>query len=122
MRIMLAAIALLWTLDAAAGTPKADPQAVADASTFGAVAAQSSLCGLRDETWAEDLRKATQMLPADRDHLVAALGYGDMEANEDFAADTPAVACPALQANPALARADAMVAAYRALSTHKPVS
>ena len=121
MRMMLA-VAMLWSCAALAQTAKSDPQAVADAATFGAVAAQSSLCGLRDEAWAEDLRRATQMLPADHDHLVAALGYGDMEASEDFAADTPAVTCPALQANPALARADAMVAAFRAHLNHKPVS
>ena len=122
MRLMLAALALLWSFHASAQSAKADPQAVADASTFGAVAAESSLCGLRDESWAEDLRKATQLLPADHDHLVAALGYGDMEANEDFAADKPEVVCPALKANPALARADAMVAAYRARSVKRPLS
>ena len=119
IRKAVGVLVLLWASTVCA---QPVPQAVADAATFGAVAAQSSLCGLRDEAWAEDLRKATQQLPADREHLVAALGYGDMEANEDFAADKPEVVCPALQANPALARADALVAAYRAQSGQKPLS
>ncbi len=115
----LALFVLVWSASAQA---QPAPQAVADAATFGAVATQSALCGLRDESWAEDLRMATQQLPADHEHLVAALGYGDMEANEEFAADKPEKVCPALAENPALARADAMVAAYRGQSKKPKVS
>ena len=122
MRMRWAALAMLATTSALAQSAGSSPQAVADASTFGAVAAQSSLCGLRDESWVEDLRRATQDLPADQDHLSAAMGYGDMEATEDFATDSPEVVCRALSANPALARADRMVAAFRARMNHKPVS
>ena len=51
----------------------------------------------------------------------AALGYADMEALEDLAADTPEAVCAALRTNPALGRADAAVAAFRRLRDGKPV-
>jgi hypothetical protein len=116
MRLCLV-IVLAWIAPALAEAP----HPVAEASTFGAVAAQAPLCGLRDEHWAEDLRLAARELPADPRQIVAALGYGDMEALEDFAADSPRVVCPALAANPALARADAAVARYREARKGKPV-
>ena len=53
--------------------------------------------------------------------VAAALGYGDMEALEDFAADTPAVTCASLRDNPALGRADAAVDAFRRRRNGKPV-
>lgn len=49
------------------------------------------------------------------------MGYGDMEALEDFAADTPEVTCAALRDNPALARADKAVNAFRRRRDGKPL-
>ncbi len=118
MRIWLV-LGLLVPRLAAAADPAG--QMVADAATFGAVAVQASLCGLRDEAWATDLRLSALQSHADRGHLTAALGYGDMEATEALAADKPAVVCPRLAANPALSRADAAVAAYRAARSGKPL-
>jgi hypothetical protein len=44
-----------------------------------------------------------------------------MEALEDFAADTPEVACASLRDNPALGRADEAVKAFRRRRDGKPV-
>jgi len=110
-------------------------QSVADAATFGAVATLAPLCGLRDEAWSFDLRRAAMQTAtgsaatddaglshaAGSGQVAAALGYGDMEALEDFAADTPAATCASLRANPALGRADAAVAAFRRRRDGKPV-
>ena len=110
-------------------------QSLADAATFGAVATLAPLCGLRDEAWSSDLRRAaTQTATGSTafddtalsrapgsDQAAAALGYGDMEALEDFAADTPAATCASLRGNAALGRADAAVAAFRRRRDGKPV-
>jgi hypothetical protein len=115
---------LMGSLLAAAGPAAPAPtegQLVAEAATFGAVAQQATLCGLRDAGWAEDLRLSALQSHADHGQLVAALGYGDMEASEDLAADTPAVVCPQLKVNPALKRADEAVEMYRQAKTGKPV-
>ena len=53
--------------------------------------------------------------------VAAALGYGDMEALEDFAADKPEASCSALRANPALGKADAAVDTFRHRRDAKPV-
>jgi hypothetical protein len=92
-------------------------QSVSDAATFGAVATLAPLCGLRDESWSTDLRRAADS----GNQIAASLGYGDMEALEDFAADRPDVTCSALRQNPALGRADAAVDAFRRRREGKPV-
>jgi len=110
-----------------AQTPAPTGQSLADAATFGAVATLAPLCGLRDEAWSRDLRRAAAQTATGsaatddaglarvpgNGQVAAALGYGDMEALEDFAADTPAATCASLRGNPALGRADAAVAAFR---------
>jgi hypothetical protein len=110
-------------------------QSIADTATFGAVATLAPLCGLRDEAWSSDLRRAAMQTATGssvtndaalsqapgNNQVAAALGYGDMEALEDFAADTPAVTCASLRGNPALGRADAAVDAFRRRRNGKPV-
>lgn len=96
-------------------------QIVADGATFGAVATLASLCGMRDEAWSSDLRHAALQSAADRNQLAAALGYDDMEALEDFAADKPDAVCAELRRNPALGRADAAVDTYRSRRDGRPV-
>ena len=145
MRLVVALLSVAWVSAAAAqtktpqtNTPQTKTptgQSVADAATFGAVATLAPLCGLRDEAWSFDLRRAAMQTAtgstatddaglsqaAGNNQAEAALGYGDMEALEDFAADTPTVTCASLQNNPALGRADAAVARFRRRRDGKPV-
>ena len=108
---------------------------LAEASTYGAVATLAPLCHLRDDAWAADLRRAALRsaggteatddagLTAAPEHgkAAAALGYADMEALEDFAADGEAATCAGLKANPALPQADAAVRAFRQARDGTPV-
>ena len=94
---------------------------VPDAATFGAVAALAPLCGLRDDGWARDLRAAGLESLRGSGEAKAALGYGEMEALEDFAADGKVESCAALARNPALGLGDAAVAAYRRRHLGVPV-
>jgi hypothetical protein len=133
MRLVLTVLLILWVPDARAEAQTG--QSVADGATFGAVATLAPLCGLRDEAWSSDLRRAaiqtaTGSAATDdaalssapgANQVAAALGYGDMEALEDFAADTPSATCQALRKNPALGRADAAVDAFRRRRDGKPV-
>jgi hypothetical protein len=134
MRIGVMAMCCVWASSAVAQTPQAG-QAVADASTFGAVATLAPLCGLRDEAWARDLRRAAEQAvtgsKATDDatlsrapgsgQAAAALGYADMEALEDFTADTPEATCAALKKNPALGKADTAVETFRKRRDSKPI-
>jgi len=139
MRFVLAMMSVGCVSLAHAQTPTGptppEGQTIADGATFGAVAALAPLCGLRDESWSSDLRRAaiqTATGSAAMDdasltsasgasQITAALGYGDMEALEDFAADTPDATCAALRKNPALERADAAVDAFRRRRNGKPI-
>ena len=133
MRFGVVLLCVGWTSLARAQTPAG--QGLADAATFGAVATLAPLCGLRDEAWSADLRRAAKQTATGSgatddaalsrapggDQAGAALGYGDMEALEDFAADTPEVTCAALRNNSALGRADKAVDAFRRRRDGKPV-
>jgi hypothetical protein len=133
MRFLAAILCLGWMPVAGAQTPSG--QSLADAAMIGAVATLAPLCGLRDEAWSADLRRAatqtaTGSSAADdaalshapgSDLAAAAIGYGDMEALEDFAADTPEQTCASLRGNPALGRADAAVDAFRRKRDGKPL-
>jgi hypothetical protein len=110
---------MLWISVAQAQPPAG--QNIADAATFGAVATLAPLCGLRDENWSADLRRAATQTATDTARAAAALGYGDMEALEDFAADKPDATCSALRTNPALGKADAAVDTFRRRRDGKPV-
>jgi hypothetical protein len=130
---MLAVPAVVAWTSVACAQPSG--QGLADATTFGAVATLAPLCGLRDESWAADLRRAATQTATGtaatddaglsrapgNGQAQAALGYGDMEALEDFAADTPGVTCASLRDNPALGRADAAVKTFRRRRDGKPV-
>jgi hypothetical protein len=90
---------------------------------------------LRDEAWSSDLRRAatqnaTGSAASDDAALsrapgggqaAAALGYGDMEALEDFAAGPAEKICASLRENPALGRADEAVKTFRHRRDGKPV-
>jgi hypothetical protein len=129
MRLVLALLSVTWAAVAWGQAPMG--QSIADGATFGAVATLAPLCGMRDEAWASDLRRAaignagsddvSPTFAPGSDQIVAALGYGDMEALEDFVIDSPDVTCGALRKNPALARADAAVDAFRRRRDVKPV-
>jgi hypothetical protein len=135
MRFVVAVLSIIFLPVANAQTPAPMGQSLADAATFGAVATLAPLCGLRDEAWSFDLRRAALQAAtgsaatddAGLSHapgngqVAAALGYADMEALEDFAADTPAATCASLQGNSALGRADAAVNAFRRRRDRKPV-
>ena len=130
---MLAIPTVIACASAAGAQPS--PPGLADATTFGAVATLAPLCGLRDEAWSADLRRAATQTATGSNatddaglsrapgsgQAAAALGYGDMEALEDFAADTPDVTCASLRDNPALGRADSAVKAFRRRRDGKPV-
>jgi hypothetical protein len=99
-----------------------------DLVRLGRIATTAPLCGLRDEPWAFDLRRAALQSATssarfdDRaleaapgsDQAQAALGYAEMEALEDFAEAPPAQTCGPLAQSPDLARADEVVRAFRA--------
>ena len=110
--------------------------ALDDAVQLGTVATLAPLCGLRDESWAFDLRRAA-ILEATRaptpddpalrsapgsDLAIGALSFADAEALESFAEASPTATCDPLRGDPELARADGVVQAFRALKARKPSS
>ena len=128
-RIVLAAACLAcWPCwgHAASGPSQA---ALDDAVRLGAVATLAPLCGMRDEAWSFDLRRAAVMdvtrapQPDDetlrrvpgRDLAVAALSHAEAEALEAFAKTPASNTCRPLAHDPELARADQIVQAFRAL-------
>ena len=128
-RIMLAAACLAcWPSwgQAASGPSQA---ALDDAVRLGTVATLAPLCGMRDEAWSFDLRRAAVMdatraqQPDDetlrhvpgQDLATTALSHAEAEALEAFA-ETPAPnTCGPLAHDPELARADGIVQTFRML-------
>ncbi len=128
-RIMLAAACLAcwpsWS-QAASGPSQA---ALEDAVRLGTVATLAPLCGMRDEAWSFDLRRAAVMdatrapQPDDetlkrvpgQDLATAALSHAEAEALEAFAETTAPNTCRPLAHDPELARADGIVHAFRML-------
>ena len=114
-------LALLLAPALAAAQP-ADPLV-----RWGTIATLAPLCGVRDQAWSFDLRRAelqraTRSRRPDDQSLgdapgssgaQAALSYAESEALEDFAANPPAT-CRPLASDPALREADAIVRAFRA--------
>lgn len=111
--------------------------AVRDTVRLGTTATLAPLCGLRDEQWMFDLRRAAVLRatgggnPDDAALLAApgraeaegALSYAETEALEDFAASQPATTCDPLRASADLQEADAAVQAFRVLKAKgKPAS
>lgn len=108
-----------------------DQAALDDAVEQGSVATLAPLCGLRDEAWSFDLRRATILgatrAPAPDDSALAAapgsdlvtgaLSFAEAEALERFAEAPPASTCGPLAAGTDLQHADAVVAGFRARKT-----
>ena len=128
-RAMLAAACLAcWPCwgQAASGPSQA---ALEDAVRLGTVATLAPLCGMRDEAWSFDLRRAALMdtthapQPDDetlrrapgRDLAVAALSHAEAEALETFAEAPASSTCDPLAKDPELVRADRIVQAFRLL-------
>lgn len=105
--------------------------ALDDAVTLGTVATLAPLCGLREEAWSFDLRRATILdatrAPTPDDHALAtvpgsdlvtgALSFAEAEALESFAEALPTATCGPLAGSMDLHRADALVADFRARKT-----
>lgn len=126
--LMALAAALLWTGPAPAQQATGVPgPALDDTVSLGRVATLAPLCGLRDDAWAYDLRRAliraATGTPSTDDASLraapgsgqasAALGFAEMDALEQFAAATPREACAALSGAPDLGRADQLVKEFR---------
>ena len=123
----IAALGICLAGGARAQTAGPTEQGLAEVSRFGAVATLATLCGLRDDAWAGDLRQAmvqsatgadahneAELRAAPGQQLaVTALGFADIEATESFAEGSPDKTCEALKANPDLGRADERVRAWR---------
>ncbi len=111
--------------------------AVADELLLGgSVATLAPLCGLRDEAWAFDLRRAEMQnatgsrrfddealrtAPGHRE-AEAALAFAETEALEDFAEGPPEQTCEPLKGSADLGRADDIVRAFRAQKAPQPGS
>ena len=133
-RIGWLAIPILFVLFAPGN---ADAQASTDQVVrWGKMATLAPLCGLRDEAWSFDLRraelqgatgskrfddKALRSAPGSNE-AVAALSYAETEALEGFAETPPERTCLPLSGNPDLLEADDIVRAFRAQRERQPGS
>ena len=100
---------------------------LADTVNVGTVAALAAVCGLRDEAWAADLRRAAiQSATGTRAHddpglhaapgsdlAIGALSFADAEALESFAEAPPDATCRPLAHSKGLEQADGMVRGFR---------
>ena len=134
MRVLIGMLALLGAAPALAAGP--DQAALDDAVQLGTVATLAPLCGIRDEPWAFDLRRAAilrstgthqpddgALRTAPGSTLVqGALGYADTEATENFAGKAPEATCGPLAGSTELRDADAIVQMFRALKALSPPS
>jgi hypothetical protein len=114
----------LWTGPVMAQPSEAQ---LTDTVTVGTVAALAAVCGLRDEAWAADLRRAAiQSATGSRAHddpglhaapgsdlAIGALSFADAEALESFAEAPPDDTCKPLAQSTGLDRADRMVRGFR---------
>ena len=139
VRVTLAAMKpwIILALLCASPAMAQDQAALDRAVNLGTLAALAPLCGLREEAWAFDLRRAT-ILDATRttdpddaalerapgsQRVIGAMSYAETEALEDFAEAPAPATCGPLARNPDLVRADAIVRAFRALkAAAKPSS
>ena len=132
--LALAPACLAPTCLAQPASGPSEPQ-LADAAELGRLATLAPLCGLRDDHWRADLRraamqsatgtaahddKALRTVPGSQLALNA-LSYGEDETLENFAAG-PDGQCERLASDPGLPRADAMVAAFRKQARQSPDS
>ena len=117
-------IATVSVLLVATSTPaRAD-----DLLRFGRIATLAALCGIRDEAWSFDLRRAElqsatgserfddealKRAPGS-DRAAASLSSAEHEAIEEFAEKSPARTCAGMRAEGDLAPADDIVRTFRA--------
>ena len=101
---------------------------LADTVRLGSIAALAPICGLRDQRWAEDLRRAAirsatrAKAPDDpalkaapgSDLAASALSFAEAEALESFAEAPAAQTCTPLALSPDLDQADRAVSEFRA--------
>ena len=137
MRVLTGLLALLAAAPALAAAPDQagpDQAGLDDAVRLGTTATLAPLCGVRDDLWAFDLRRAAilratrtgrpddgALRTAPGSALVqGALGYADTEATEDFAEKAPAATCGPLAGSAELRRADGIVQRFRALKAASP--
>ncbi|MGI4942428.1 MAG: hypothetical protein ACRYHQ_17995 [Janthinobacterium lividum] len=134
MRVLIGMLALLGAAPALAAGP--DQAALDDAVRLGTMATLAPLCGVRDEPWAFDLRRAAilrstgtnrpddgALRTAPGSTLVqGALGYAETEATENFAEQAPEATCGPLADSTELRDADAIVQMFRALKALSPPS
>jgi hypothetical protein len=108
-----------WAIIAAlsvAGLPCQAGEPTQEALRFGSIATLAPLCGLRDDTWARDLRRAELQALAQSmsaNEAAATLSYAEDEAVETFAETKPRATCDPLTHDPDLPRADEIVDAFR---------
>jgi hypothetical protein len=121
---VLALAGALWMGIAVAQPSEAQ---LADTVSVGTVAALAAVCGLRDEAWVADLRRAAiQSATGSRAHddpglhaapgsnlAIGALGFADAEALESFAEAPPEETCKPLAHSKGLDQADRMVRGFR---------
>ena len=110
--------------DAAAG-PSEDQ--LADTVRLGSIATLVPICGLRDESWAADLRRAAIQSATRSDAhgdpdlkrapgsklAIGTLSFAEAEALERFAQASTAATCEPLAISPDLDQADRMVLRFR---------
>ena len=128
---------VLLALPATAGAVEPSQDSLDEAVRLGTVAALAPLCGLREEAWAFDLRRAAILEATRTDRpedpalkhtpgselVVGALSFAEAEALEDFAEGTPDKTCGPLRGSADLARADGLVERFRELKSRlKPAS
>lgn len=119
---------LLCTLALPVAAQSALPKAVLDdTEALGTIATLAPLCALRDDGWAEDLRRATiqsatgtqahddtSLHDAPGSNVVASvLGDAEHEALETFTEEPGGKTCAKVAKDANLARADNMVRAFR---------
>ena len=129
--------ALCFIAATATAQPGPGRAALDEAVRLGTVATLAPLCGMRDETWSFDLRRAMLMAatraprPDDaaleqapgRNLAEGALSFAEAEALESFAESPAPATCGPLAHDPDLVRADQTVQAFRALKAGaKPAS
>lgn len=126
---IVAALALAAGLRAspAQSTPGPSADQLADTVRTGTVAALAPICGLRDNNWAADLRRAA-IQAATQSHahddpglqaapgsalVIGALSFADAEALESFAEAPAQDTCGPLAHSPGLDHADGLVRSFR---------
>jgi hypothetical protein len=130
MRWLIGA-AVICTLAASGARAQPSAAALNETVTMGTLATLAPLCVMRDDSWAEDLRRATiaeatgatgvQGKDDTSLHdapganvIISVLGDAEHEALEVFTEEPGGKTCADVAHSPDLARADRMVGAFRA--------